>query len=375
MSSDLRTRPAEGGHATTSRNLKGTFLRWEMGLLVVLVIVMWAGAIEVPHFLTTTNIFNVSLNSGEIGIMALPMLLIVITGEIDLSVASMLGLSGALAGVLFQAGAGIWVAILAALVVGAIGGFLNGYLVAVLGLPSIAVTIGTLGLYRGIALIILAPNTVTGFPDWFTSIGTVPVFGTLSYSIVIFIVLAVVTVIVLRSTGLGRAIYAAGLQPEAAQFSGIRVQSIKLWLFVLSGVVCALAGLLFTAKNASVSYNAGTGLELTVVAIVLFGGASIFGGKGTAIGVVLSLAVIGFVQQAITQIPASPTIQAIKPQVAQVVIGVLLVLSVVVPGRGEAVRRLLRRRRSTTPGGDGRTVTQPAASAPPSRSADRRAEQ
>lgn len=358
-----------------SGHLRSTLLRWETGLLIVLVLVLWFGAAKVPNFLSSVNIFNVSLNSGEIGIMALPMLLIVITGEIDLSVASMLGLSGAVAGVLFQAGTGIWVAILVALLVGAVGGYVNGYLVAVMGLPSIAVTIGTLGLYRGIALIILAPNTVTGFPDWFTSIGTVPVFGTLSYSIVIFVVLAAVTVVVLRNTGLGRSIYAAGLQPEAAEFSGIRVRTIKLWLFVLSGVVCALAGLLFTAKNASVSYNAGTGLELTVVAIVLFGGASIFGGKGTAVGVVLSLAVIGFVQQAITQIPASPTIQAIKPQVAQIVIGVLLVLSVIVPGRGEAIRRLMRRRRGRPSGAPASRTAVPAVVSPPSRSTDRRVEQ
>lgn len=375
MSSDIRERASLDAPAARAGQVRRTFLRWETGLLVVLVLVLWFGSSEVPGFLTTINIFNVSLNSGEIGIMALPMLLIVITGEIDLSVASMLGLSGAVAGVLFEAGTGIWVSIVVALLVGAVGGFLNGYLVAVMGLPSIAVTIGTLGLFRGVALIILAPRTVTGFPDWFTGIGTVPVFGMMSYSVVIFVLLAIGTIVVLRSTGLGRAIYAAGLQPEAAEFSGIRVRHIKLWLFVLSGVVCALAGLLFTAKNASVSYNAGTGLELTVVAIVLFGGASIFGGKGTAVGVVLSLAVIGFVQQAITQIPASPTVQAIKPQLAQVVVGVLLVLSVIVPGRGEAIRRLMRRRhRPTSGGGAGRSAIARVVS-PPSHKVDRRVEQ
>ncbi len=325
-------------------SLRRGLFRWESGLVIVLLAVIVFGAGEVPDFLGSTNLFHVGLNSGEIGIMALPMLLIIITGEIDLSVASMLGLSGAVAGVMFEAGTGIWPAILVALAVGAAGGFLNGFLVARFGLPSIAVTIGTLGLFRGIALIILAPRTVTGFPTWFTSIGTTPVPGTpLSVSILIFFILAILTAVVLQRTGLGRAIYASGLQPEAAEFAGIRVRRIKLWLFVLSGVVCALAGLLFTAKNASVTYNAGTGLELTVVAIVLFGGASIFGGRGTIVGLVLSLAVIGFVQQEITQLPASATIQGIKPQLQQIIVGALLVLSVIVPGRGAALRRLLRR--------------------------------
>ena len=105
-------------------------------------------------------------------------------------------------------------------------------------------------------------------------------------------------------------------------------------------MICAFAGILFTAKNASVSYDAGTGLELTVVAIVLFGGVSIFGGRGTLIGVVLSVVIVGFLQQAITQVPARPTIQNMKPQLQAIVIGILLLLSVILPNGGEAIRRL-----------------------------------
>jgi rhamnose transport system permease protein len=316
-------------------------IRWETGLGLVLIAVLALGAWKVPDFLSATNLFYVGLNMGEIAIMALPVMLIIITGEIDLSVASMLGLSGVVMGQLFSMGAGIWVAILAALAVGLLGGALNGFLIARMGLPSIAVTIGTLTLFRGIAEIILAPRTVTGFPDWLTNVGVEPVGWThLSFSAAVFAVFAVITGIVLHATGLGRGIYAIGLQPEAAQFSGIRVQRIKFGLFVLSGVVCAFAGILFTAKNASVSYDAGTGLELTVVAIVLFGGVSIFGGRGTLIGVVLSVLIVGFLQQAITQLPASPTVQNMKPQLQAIIIGILLLLSVILPNGGEAIRRL-----------------------------------
>jgi rhamnose transport system permease protein len=335
--SGLQTAPERGAEAMS---VGRSVIRWESGLVVVLIVVLAFGAWKVPQFLSSTNIFYVGLNMGEIAIMALPMMLIIITGEIDLSVASMLGLSGVVMGQLVSMGAGIWLAIIAALAVGALGGALNGFLIARMGLPSIAVTIGTLTLYRGIAEIVLAPRTVTGFPSWLTDIGVEPLVGDfLSVSAAIFIVFAVITGIVLHATGLGRSIYAIGLQSEAAQFSGIRVQRIKFSLFVLSGVICAFAGILFTAKNASVSYDAGTGLELTVVAIVLFGGVSIFGGRGTLLGVVLSVVIVGFLQQAITQVPASPTIQNMKPQLQAIVIGILLLLSVILPNGGEAIRR------------------------------------
>jgi rhamnose transport system permease protein len=335
--SGQQTKPERGAGAVS---VGRSMIRWESGLVIVLVIVLAFGAWKVPQFLSSTNIFYVGLNMGEIAIMALPMMLIIITGEIDLSVASMLGLSGVVTGQLVSMGVGIWVAMLAALAVGAIGGALNGFLIARMGLPSIAVTIGTLTLYRGIAEIVLAPRTITGFPTWLTNIGVEPLIGDfLSFSAAIFILFAIITGIVLHATGLGRSIYAIGLQAEAAQFAGIRVRRIKFSLFVLSGVVCAFAGILFTAKNASVSYDAGTGLELTVVAIVLFGGVSIFGGRGTLVGVVLSVVIVGFLQQAITQVPTSATIQNMKPQLQAIVIGILLLLSVILPNGGEAISR------------------------------------
>ena len=317
-------------------------VRWEGALVLVLAACLVFGNIKLDSFFSGTNLFYVGLNIGEIAIMALPMLLIVVTGEIDLSVASMLGLSGATMGVLFSKGWPVWLAIVAALVVGLIGGALNGYLITVLGLPSIAVTIGTLTLFRGIDQIILAPDTITGFPQSLSNVGAIPVGGShLSWSAVIFLVFAIVTGIVLHATPLGRSIFAIGLQPEAAQFAGIRVRRIKFGLYVLSGFVCAFAGILFTLKNASVSYDAGTGLELTVVAVVLFGGVSIFGGRGTVFGVVISVIIIGVLQQILTQLTVAAEIQ-------NIITGALLMLSVIVPNLASTIRRLTasaRRRR------------------------------
>jgi rhamnose transport system permease protein len=320
-----------------SRPLWRGLVRWESALVFVLIAVVIFGSSQSSTFLNSTNFFYIGLNMGEIAIMALPLTLIVMTGEIDLSVASMLGLSGTVMGSLFHSGWSIWAAMAAALVVGALGGALNGLLISKLGLPSIAVTIGTLTLFRGISEIILAPRTITGFPTSLTKIGVMPLQGTeLAWSGLIFLVMAVICGVVLHATPLGRSIVAIGMQPEAAKFSGIRVDRIKFGLYVVSGVVCAFAGILFTLKNSSVSYDAGTGLELTVVAIVLLGGVSIFGGRGTVIGVVLAVVIVGCLQQALTQM-------GVQPEVQNIVTGVLLLISVVVPNSGEAVRRIRAR--------------------------------
>ena len=153
-----------GGSDTSAPPIWKAFLRWESALVVVLVAVVLFGSSESSHFLNTTTIFFVGLNVGEVAIMALPLLLIVMIGEIDLSVAAMLGLSGAVMGHLYQHGTSIWLAMAASLLVGVVGGTLNGFLVARLGLPSIAVTIGTLTLFRGIAEIVLPNPTDKLFP-------------------------------------------------------------------------------------------------------------------------------------------------------------------------------------------------------------------
>jgi rhamnose transport system permease protein len=316
--------------------------RWESALLVLLIGTIVFGAVSSEHFLTKTDLFFIGLNVGEIAIMALPLTLIIITGEIDLSVASMLGLSSTLLGLLFEHGWGIWWAMVAVLVVGALGGALNGVLITRLGLPSIAVTIGTLTLFRGLAEILLKADSVGGYPPSLTKIGIVPIPHTeIAWSVGIFLVLALIYAVVLHGTPVGRSIFAIGLQEEAAFFSGIRVKRIKFLLYVLSGVVCAFAGILWTLRFATSRYDAGTGLELNVVAIALLGGVSIFGGRGSILGVVLAASVLACFLEALTLINVSAQIQ-------NIVTGALLLLSVIVPNSGDSIRRLrawLARRR------------------------------
>jgi rhamnose transport system permease protein len=333
-------------------------VRWEVGLVFALVAVVIFGIEASSQFLTSYNFFYMSLSIGEVAIMALPMTLIIATGEIDLSVASILGMSSALVGDLFAHGWPMPLVLATVLVVGAAAGAFNGFLVTKVGLPSLAVTIGTLTLYRGIAVILLGPETISTFPTKYTNIG-VTAFphtgGYLSYSIVFFMVLAVVFGVVLHATAFGRSLFVMGANQEAARFAGIRVKRTKLLLFTLSGVVCAFAGILYTFRLSTAVQDNGLGLELSVVTIVLLGGVSIFGGRGTIIGVVLAVAVFACLQNALF-------LSNFNQSAMGVVTGSLLLVSVLVPNASSFARRardVVRRRQLRAAG---RTLVKQGAS-------------
>jgi rhamnose transport system permease protein len=321
-------------------------LRWESGLAVVVLAIGVLGVSTSSEFLTGTNMFNLGLQAGEIAIMALPMALIIISGEIDLSVASIMGMASAVLGYLFGKGWPMPAIFVVVLLVGVTAGAINGLLITRIGLPSLAVTIGTLGLYRGVANIILGPNTISNFPTAYTNIGVNGVFGTnLSFSAAVFIVLAVVFGIVLHFTPVGRSIYAMGASPEAATFAGIRVKRIKTLLYITSGVICSLAGVLLTFRLSTSVNSNGLGLELDVVAVVLLGGVSIFGGKGTIVGVVLGVLAFAGISNALL-------LTNFNQEAASIPVGILLLISVFVPNMAQLTRRLrdaIARRSRTAP--------------------------
>ena len=302
----------------------GEALRWETGLALLVVVIGVVGTSVSPEFFTSNNIFNLGLSYGEIAIMTLPMTLIVISGEIDLSVASTMGMSSALLGFLWARHWSMPAIFVLIAVAGLAAGAINGLLVTRLGLPSLAVTIGTLALYRGVATILLGPRTVANFPVTYTNLGVnaFPFTGNdLTYSAAVFIVLAIIFGVVLHATPFGRSVYAMGASVEAAQFAGIRVKRIKTILFMTSGLVCALAGVLLTFRLNTAVQNNGLGLELDVVAIVLLGGVSIFGGKGSLIGVVLAVLAFAGIQNALF-------LTNFNQEAAGIVTGALLLLSV-----------------------------------------------
>jgi rhamnose transport system permease protein len=318
--------------------------RWETVLAIIVVLIAVIGASTSPQFLTSTNLFNLGLSNGEIAIMVLPMTLIIISGEIDLSVSSTLGMSSCLLGFLWERHwpmAAIFVVIA---LVGLAAGAVNGLLVTRLGLPSVAVTIGTLTLYAGIADILLGPSTVANFPAAYTNLGVNAVPGTgnaVTYSTLIFAVLAVIFGVTLHATPVGRAIFAMGASPEAALYAGIRVKRIKTILFMVSGLVCAFAGVLYTFRLSTAVANNGVGLELDVVAIVLVGGISIFGGKGSVAGAVLGVLAFAGIQNALL-------LTNFNQEASGVVAGGLLLVSVFLPNTRPLWQRIAARGRRGT---------------------------
>ena len=312
--------------------------RWETGLAVLVIALLIGGSLASPQFLTGNNLFNLGLSNGEIAIMTLPMTLIVISGEIDLSVASILGMASALLGKLWSEHWPMPAIFVTIAVVGLAAGAVNGLLVTRLRLPSLAVTIGTLALYRGIATILLGPSTVSGFPAAYANLGVnaVPFTGDdMTWSTLVFIVGAIVFGVALHATPFGRSVYAMGASAEAAQFAGIRVKRIKTILFMISGLVCSLAGVLWTFRLDTAVQNNGLGLELDVVAIVLLAGVSIFGGKGSMVGVVLAVLAFAGLQNVLL-------LTNFNQEATGVVTGALLLASVFAPLAARWLRRWRR---------------------------------
>ncbi|MGF6959778.1 ABC transporter permease [Paraburkholderia youngii] len=302
-----------------------TPLQWEVLLVIVLIVSLVLGRWLSPVFLTGANLSNVFADLTEIALMALPMTLIIVAAEIDLSVASVLGASSALMGVLWHMGLPMPVVIVLVLIAGAFAGLLNGLVIVKLNLPSLAVTIGTLALFRGLAYVLLGDQAVADFPAAYTAFGMNtlgPTFIPLPF--VIVIVAAVLFTVLLQATAFGRSLYAIGANPTAAAFSGIEVAKIRLRLFVMSGLVSALAGIVYTLRFTSARGDNGEGFELSVIAAVLFGGVSIFGGRGSMVGVLLSLLIIGVLKNALT-------LDDVSSETLTIVTGVLLLASVLIP--------------------------------------------
>lgn len=299
--------------------------RWETLLAIVLIALIWIGSSLSPVFLTPRNFSNLTAAMMEVAIMALAMTLIIIAAEIDLSVESMAGLASAVLGFLWLSNVPLVVAIPLVLLMGALGGLLNGLLVTVAGLPSLVVTLGTLALFRGLALVVLGPQAVSNFPAEFNAFGFGTVPGTpIPWPLVVFVILAVVLGLLLHATWIGRHIFAIGKNPEAARFSGVRVWRLKAALFALSGTMAALAGVILTSRLSSARADTASGLTLTVVTIVLLGGVSIFGGRGTVVGVVLAVFTLAVLQNELRLTRVSAELQSIT-------IGLLLIVSVALP--------------------------------------------
>ncbi|MFN0313781.1 MAG: ABC transporter permease [Burkholderiales bacterium] len=300
------------------------FARWEALLLAFLAAAFVFGTTMSEYFLTASNVSIAIAAFMPTAIVALSMTLIIITGEIDISVGSIIGLCAAVMGLCLEQGMPMAMAIPISVLVGALAGLGNGIMVAYVGLPSLVVTVATLALYRGIAQILLKERGVTDFPEWYSNLG----FGTIGHSpipwtLLVFIFLAVLFAVYLHATRWGRALYAIGNNREAARFSGIDVKRTMLGLFVTSGVMCSVAAIILTAYLASARADTAVGFELQVVTAVVLGGVSIFGGSGTLGGVAIALFVLAFVQNALG-------LAGVAPEAQQIATGGVLIVTLIV---------------------------------------------
>jgi rhamnose transport system permease protein len=313
--------------------LTDRLLRWETILCALLAVVIAVNALASPYFLDLYNLSDMTQNFSEKAIIALGMSLLILTREIDLSVAAIVALASLAIGYGAQAGFGPAALFGVGLSVGLVCGAFNGWLVTGFGLPSIVVTIGTMSLYRGIAQVALGDQAITSYPDAYTGLAQSYIIQTppLYLAFLLFLALAAVFTFVLHFTPWGRMLYAIGANPTAALFSGVPVNRIRFLLFALTGLLCGLASALLTARIGSTRPNIALGWELEVVTVAVLGGMSITGGAGTMPGVVIAVFVLGLTTFGLTLVNV-PGI------VINVILGLLLVAAIALP---IVARRLL----------------------------------
>ncbi|KGF80907.1 branched-chain amino acid ABC transporter permease [Massilia sp. JS1662] len=310
--------------------IKRILLRWEALLAVLLVAVFVGNSVTIPYFLDLYNLLDGTSNFSEKALIALPMALLIISREIDISVAGTLALSSVAMGLAKSAGFPAESLPLVALATGTACGFLNGVLVTRFALPSIVVTIGTVSLYRGLASVVLGDKAFTGYPQLMADWGQGYFFGIVPREFVVFLACAALFALVLHATAWGRRIYAIGNNPEAARFSGIAVNRYRLALFMLTGAMAGLAAFLLTGRIGSTRPNIASGWELEIITMVILGGVSIAGGVGTIAGVMLAVLTMGTLTYGLS-------LANIPGIYMTIVVGVLLLVTIAMP-------RLLRDR-------------------------------
>ncbi len=310
---------------------------WEGVLLVLLLGIVIFNSLTTPHYLQLQNQINLFQLHIEKVIIVLIMAFIIINAEIDLSVASVMALAGCVMGYLFEKGVPFELCVLAGLLTGVLTGAFNGFVVAYAGLTSLIVTLAGLIGYRGLAHVLLENRSVGNFPEWFDRLGQQPLVGPFPLALIIFFVLLIIALVILQRSGTGRYVFVIGNNREVARYSGVNVRRVKMTLYVVSGLISALAGLLLAARLGSIRGDTAIGTELEVITMVLLGGVSIFGGTGSLYGVLLSILIILNLRNGMGLLNVPGENQT-------GVIGALLILSVLGPNIGRGVRDAWNRR-------------------------------
>ena len=298
--------------------MKRLLLRHESILAILTVLALAILAMQSDKFFTTDNLLNQGRLMSEVGLVALAMTFVIVTGGIDLSVGSILGLTAILLGVFWKnMGLPLPAAMALAVLCGTLAGFVNGLIITRFKVPPLIATLATLALYRGLAEGISEARSVRGYPEWFYFFGQGEVLG-IPFQLWVLVIATIIAAIILARTGFGRATYAIGANETAAHFSGIRVNATKLWIYTAAGFMAAIAAVIFVSRVTTTRSDMGTGLELDVITGVVLGGTSIFGGKGTIIGTALGLILIQALKNGLS-------LSGVKGDGTIVVIGVVLI--------------------------------------------------
>lgn len=306
-----------------AQSLPRVLLRHEAILAILLALALVVLGLNNDRFFTTANLLNQGRLMTEVGLIAVVMTFVIITGGIDLSVGSIFGLAAILLGVFWKTlGLPLPVAMLAAIATGGVAGLANGLIITRFSVPPLIATLATLALYRGLAEGISKAQSIRGYPEWFFVLGQGDLAG-VPTQLWLLGVVALAGIFILGFTAFGRTTYAIGNNEAAASFSGLAVERTKLLIYTVSGLVSGLAAVVFVSRVSTTRSDMGTGIELDVITAVVLGGTSIFGGRGSVIGTLLGLVLIQVLKNGLA-------LSGVKGDGTIVIIGVVLILAVLV---------------------------------------------
>ena len=308
---------------TFGDKLRRLLISQEGVLFVIMLVSVLFLATRTDKFLTVDNLLQQGRFMTEVGLIAIPMTYIIITGGIDLSVGSILGLTAIVLGWTWQElGFPLELAIVTGILSGTVAGFVNGLFIVRVGVPPLIMTLATLALYRGLAEGISEARSARGYPEWFFQLGQGELLG-VPTQLWLLIIAVIIFAIILARTRLGRALYAIGNNELGARFSGLTVNRHLLLIYTFSGFMSAVAGYIFVSRVSTTRSDMGTGIELDVIAAVVLGGTSIFGGTGSVPGTIIGVVLIQLLKNGLvlTGVTSDATI---------VVIGSVLIFAILV---------------------------------------------
>ena len=307
-----------------NNRLKEAMMSWPSLLLLVALVIFIANSFASPYFLSPWALSDATFNFTEKAIIALAMTMLIVSGEIDISVSGIIAITSTMMGLALQFGVDTPTLVLIGLSVGLICGAFNGVLVTKFGIPSIVVTIGTMSLFRGISFIILGDQSFENYPESFAYFGQGYLYWVISFEFVLYLLLAIGFYILLHKTNFGRHVFTIGNNSIAAEFSGVRVARVKFILFCLTGVMAGIAAILLTSRLGSTRPSIARGWELEVITMVVLGGVNILGGSGSIQGVVIAAFIMGLVTFGLGLLNVPGIIMS-------VILGILLISVIALP--------------------------------------------